>query len=388
MQDRIHPIQGYRGSEKNLLFLHHSLGTHIFDEVVGLPDEIVAVYHNLTPERYFADEAFRRLIRLGHEQLAQLAHRARVGVADSNHNRREMLAVGFRRVEVLAGPCRLFPILRALHRSRLRSTDWLYVGRIVGNKCQHDLVRAFALYAKTFDGEARLVLIGDTSVSDYVAFVQREAVRLGVADRVVMLGKVSDNHLRSAFAGAGVFVSMSEHEGFGVPILEAMAAGVPVVAFGAAAVPEIMGGAGILLRVKDPEVVAATVQALRADPGLRERLVDRQFVRVGKVQEFDVPALLERVIDRAVGSRAAVRGPDPGTVRNQLQPGGDQSEARVRAGRAARPRRVDLRHRGSRRLRAGSEGSRPPPPGDGALPPVARTCRTPTSSSGRCTPRG
>ena len=145
------------------------------------------------------------------------------------------------------------------------------------------------------------MLIGDTSVSDYVAFVQREALRLGVADRVVMLGKVSDNHLRSAFAGAGVFVSMSEHEGFGVPILEAMAAGVPVVAFGAAAVPEIMGGAGVLLRVKDPEVVAATVQALRADPGLRERLVDRQFVRIRKVQEFDVSALLERVIDRASG---------------------------------------------------------------------------------------
>ena len=130
------------------------------------------MYHNLTPERYFSDEAFRRLIRLGHEQLAQLARRARVGVADSNHNRREMLSVGFRRVEVL--PVRVDYSQFAGHSPDpdLRSTDWLYVGRIVGNKCQHDLVRAFALYAKTFDDEARLVLIGDTSVSDYVAFVQ------------------------------------------------------------------------------------------------------------------------------------------------------------------------------------------------------------------------
>ena len=111
-----------------------------------------------------------------------------------------------------------------------------------------------------------------------------------------MLGKVSDQQLRSAFLGAGVFVSLSEHEGFGVPILEAMAARVPVVGYGAAAVPETMGGAGILMRTKDPEVVAATVQALRTDPGLRERLVARQDVRVLDVQAFDVEGLLAGVI--------------------------------------------------------------------------------------------
>ncbi|MFZ0668379.1 MAG: glycosyltransferase, partial [Acidimicrobiales bacterium] len=181
------------------------------------------------------------------------------------------------------------------------TTDWLYVGRIVGNKCQHDLVKAFSYYAKAFDGDARLILVGDTSVSGYVEEVKDVAHRLGVADRVVMLGKVSDSQLISAYAGVGVFVSMSEHEGFGVPILEAMASGVPVVAFGAAAVPEVMGGAGILLRHKDPKMVAATVQSLREDPDFRRKLVERQFVRVEQVQRFDVPALLNRVIHRAAG---------------------------------------------------------------------------------------
>ena len=302
LQDRIQPIGSYRGSERNLLLVHHSLGNAVFDDLVGLPDEIVAVYHNVTPERYFTDDAFRRLIRLGHEQLALLARRARVGIADSNYNRREMLAVGFRRVEVMPPRVDYSQFDGPTTDPDLRSKDWLYVGRIVGNKCQHDLVRAFALYARSFgDDDARLVLIGDTSVRDYVALVQDEAARLGISRRVTLLGKVSEPQLKSAFAGAGVFVSLSEHEGFGVPILEAMAAGLPVVAFGAAAVPEIMGGAGVLLRNKDPEVVAATVQALRADPEFRSRLVARQFVRVQKVQEFDVPALLKRVVDRASG---------------------------------------------------------------------------------------
>ena len=267
LEDRIKPIHGYKGSDDNLLLLHHSLGSHHLDDVMDLPDQIAAVFHNLTPERYFSDETFRHLIRLGHEQLAQLARRACVGVAVSNYNRREMLAAGFRRVEVLPVRVDYSQFSGLCTDAALRSTDWLYVGRIVGNKCQHELVRAFAMYAKTFDDDARLVLIGDTTVRDYVAFVETEAKRLGVADRVVLMGKVSDSHLGSAFAGAGVFVSMSEHEGFGVPILEAMAAGVPVVAYGAAAVPEAMGGAGILLRDKDPEVVAATVQALRTDRG-------------------------------------------------------------------------------------------------------------------------
>jgi glycosyltransferase involved in cell wall biosynthesis len=313
LESRIRPIHDYEGSEENLLLMHHSLGSGIFEEVVDLPDRIAAIYHNLTPERYFTDENFRHLLRLGHEQLALLSRRAVVGIADSNYNRREMLAVGFRRVEVMPVRVDYTQFSDGAVDPTLRSSDWLYVGRIVGNKCQHDLVRAFSLYAKTFDDQARLVLIGDTVMRDYVDKVQMEAERLGVSDRVVILGKVTDKQLISAFAGAGVFVSMSEHEGFGVPIVEAMAAGVPVIAFAAAAVPEVMGGAGILLRDKSPGVVAATAQSLREDPDFRDRLVARQSLRVQQIQSFDLPAMLERVIARASGDtqrlEVQVQGP-------------------------------------------------------------------------------
>ena len=301
LQDRIRPIHGYRGSESELLLLHHSVGYEAFDDVINLPNNVVAVYHNVTPERYFENERVRYYVRLGRDQLALLARRALFGIAVSNFNRREMLAAGFRRVEVM--PVRVdFSQFTRLDRDAAGvSSDWLYVGRLIGNKCQHELVRAFAIYCRTFDTEARLVLVGDTSADDYTLLVRSEADRLDVSDRMVILGKISDSHLRSAFAGAGVFVSMSEHEGFGVPILEAMAAGVPVIAFGAAAIPETMGGAGILLRTKDPAVVAATVQGVRSDPELRQRLIERQFVRVEQVGRFDARRLLQKVIDRAAG---------------------------------------------------------------------------------------
>ena len=208
------------------------------------------MYHNVTPEQYFVDEGVRRYIQLGREQLRLLARRALFGVAVSNFNRREMLAAGFRRVEVL--PVRVDFSEFVQPQRHQASDDWLFVGRLVGNKCQHELVTAFSLYVDAFGSDARLVLVGDLSDEEYVGTVRAEAARCGVKDRVALLGKMSDRQLRLAFAGAGVFVSMSEHEGFGVPILEAMAAGVPVVAFGAAAIPETMGGAGVLLRSKEP----------------------------------------------------------------------------------------------------------------------------------------
>lgn len=306
LHDRVRSIDGYRGADADLLLLHHSIGHDLFDDVIGLPNNIVAVYHNVTPERYFEDTSVRHYIRLGREQLALLARRALFGIADSNFNRREMLAAGFRRVDVL--PVRVdFSdfIKREMPRER-PSNDWLYVGRLVGNKCQHELVAAFALFNRTFNRESRLVLVGDTSDGRYVSLVEEEAKRFDIERRVLLLGKISDSQLVSAFAGAGAFVSMSEHEGFGVPILEAMAAGLPVVAYGAAAIPETMGGAGVLLRSKDPAVVAATVQALQSDPDLRSRLVDRQFERVDQVSRFDAVGLLQRVIDRASGRRPPV----------------------------------------------------------------------------------
>jgi glycosyltransferase involved in cell wall biosynthesis len=303
LQGRIQSIDDYAGSNRNLLLVHHSLGHTAFDDVLGRADDVVAVYHNVTPAEYFSDPLFRDAIRLGREQLSLLALRALVGVADSNFNRREMLEAGFRRVEVLPVRTDYLEFAPSSKEAGHRSTDWLYVGRIVGNKCQHDLVRAFAVYVHNFgDEDARLVLIGSLFDQAYVETVREEARRCAVDHRLVMLGKVSDHQLRSAFLGAGVFVSLSEHEGFGVPILEAMAARLPVVGYAAAAIPETMGGAGILLRTKDPEVVAATVQALKSDPELQARLVARQDVRVRELEGFNVEGLLARVIERAAGA--------------------------------------------------------------------------------------
>ncbi len=388
LHDRIHSVHGYRGPETDLILLHHSMGYEAFDDVIALPNDIVTVYHNVTPEQYFESESVRRHIRLGREQLMTLARRSLFGIAVSNFNRREMLAVGFRRVEVLPVRVDFSEFAEEAGGTHSRSNDWLYVGRIIGNKCQHDLVTAFAHYHRTFDTDARLLLIGDTRAEDYVSTVRAQAERLGVTDHVILIGKVSDSLLRSAFAGAGIFVSVSEHEGFGVPILEAMAAGVPVVAYGAAAVPETMSGAGVLLHTKEPAVVAAAVQAVQSDPELRQRLIERQFARIEQLRGFDSRALLRRVIDRASGTafplEVQIQGPfetsySLAVVNRKLAEGLDRS---------AGARRVHLRHRGPGRLRTGQGGPRPAPRGRRPVRPVQRCALSRCGRSGRCIRRG
>lgn len=297
----VHPISQFDGGKGDLLLLHHSLGYRAMDDVISLPCDIVTSYHNITPVELEDDPVMRPLLSLGRAQLPLLAARSTLGIAASNYNRRELIAAGFDRVEVL--PVRLdFTLPEPSPFVDPRSGDWLFVGRMVPSKGQRELVTAFAHYRHTFDHDARLILIGDVSRDPYVEEVRAEAARCGLASHVVIRGKVSQEELEEAYATAGVYVSLSRHEGFGVPILEAMAAGVPVVALAEAAIPETMGRAGVLLRTTEPAAVAATVRAVLENPAMTDRLVAHQFDRLARLMSFQPRRLLRRVINQVAGA--------------------------------------------------------------------------------------
>jgi glycosyltransferase involved in cell wall biosynthesis len=201
---RIRSLSVYGGRRDELLLVHHSIGHDLLDDIVALPNPIVAVYHNVTPETYFSNPFVRDYIRKGREQLGDLARRSLFGVADSNFNRRDMLAAGFRRVEVLPVRTDYSTFASSAAATEEGARDWLYVGRVVGNKCQHRIVRAFASFVRNFDPNTRLVLVGDLSDHEYVDRVRAEAKALAVEDRVILRGKVSDRELLAVYARAGV----------------------------------------------------------------------------------------------------------------------------------------------------------------------------------------
>ena len=271
------------GSE--VLVYQLAIGSGLVDALLPRDEPLVVNYHNITPERFFESwepDFHLPLISWGRAQLAALAGRSSLGVGVSSFNEAELREVGYRRTCVA-------PVLvdlaeferdvdeaameRLLRHKRGGGADWLFVGRIVPNKAQHDLVRAFALYRRLYDPRARLHLVGATAVREYGRAVHRYVRELGVAEAVSRPGSVSQGELAAYYRAADVFVCLSDHEGFGIPLLEAMHHGVPVLAYATTAVPETVDGAGVLLPDKRPATVAAAAHRIVTDTVLRDRLV-------------------------------------------------------------------------------------------------------------------
>ncbi len=115
-------------------------------------------------------------------------------------------------------------------------------------------------------------------------------------DRFWFTGPVPDEDLGAFYRWADAYVSLSEHEGFCVPLVEAMAADVPILAYSAGAVPETLGGAGLLFAPKDLEVAAEMLGMLVYDRPLRARVLEGQRRRL----DAFTPAAVEARLDRAL----------------------------------------------------------------------------------------
>ena len=165
-------------------------------------------------------------------------------------------------------------------------------------------VEALASYVKLYGDGARLDLIGRPGSFRYAHAVRRCAEELGVGDLVTMTGDLDDRAVGGYYRSADVFVSASVHEGFCVPILEAMYHGVPVVALAAAAVPETVAGAGLLVDRSDPAVVATAVHNVVCDEDLRERLVDAGRARAAELSLERSRATMRRVLERWIEAGA------------------------------------------------------------------------------------
>ena len=248
---------------------------------------IASNYHNITPPEYFRrwEPSIGRKLEGAREQLVRLAPSTELGLAVSHFNESELQAAGYRRTVVTPLLVDLAALNepadgRVLERLKENSgTRWLFVGRIAPNKCQHDVVAAFAIYRRLFDPKSTLTLIGSPSSYRYLRAVQRLAADIGVSDSVDFVSNLGARQLVAHYGAADVLICLSEHEGFCVPLLESMALGLPVVAYGAGAVTETLAGSGVILESKDPLEVAVRVQGLLGDEDLRSRNVEAGRVR-------------------------------------------------------------------------------------------------------------
>jgi glycosyltransferase involved in cell wall biosynthesis len=274
----------------DLTIFHYAVPSPMTEAFAGLPRGRVLQYHNVTPARFFAayDPAIFRIAALGREELKTLAGRTDVALGDSEYNRQELAALGFDNTGVF--PIAIDPdrIRHAPRRHALEQVlsdglmNFLFVGRIVPNKKIEDHIRLAEHYKRYVDTEYRFIFVGRTDgVPRYYNMVRALVAEYQMpADRFIFTGPVPDEDLATFYRTARVYISLSEHEGFCVPLLEAMAADVPVLAYASTAVPDTLGGAGVQFAPKDLEFAAELLGELAFNEDLRQRVLARQRQRL------------------------------------------------------------------------------------------------------------
>jgi glycosyltransferase involved in cell wall biosynthesis len=266
------------------------------------PEVLVVNYHNVTPPEYYApwDNGLARHQLLAQTQLRELAPRAALGLAVSSFNEAELRQAGFRRTAVVP-PAAIVPTESAAGAgagvgatAAASGARWVSVGRLAPNKGIELAVMALLVARERDDPAATLQVVGRPVVPSYTAALHRFVDDMGLHDAVLFSGGLGDAALAAAVAESDVFVLTSRHEGFGVPVLEAMTLGVPVVANAAGALPEVVGDAGLLVDALNPYAVAEAVARLRREAGLREILAAAASRRV---DALDLPSAGDRAVD-------------------------------------------------------------------------------------------
>jgi L-malate glycosyltransferase len=312
-----------RGGKKRWLLYQSSIGSPVVDLVAARHEPLLVNYHNITPSALLDpwEPSIGLHLDLGRAQLRQLAARCELGIADSDYNRRELEAYGYRRTAVLpllidmgARDQAPDPSLmdRLAEQRAAGGVDLLFVGKVSPHKAPHDLVKMIAVYRRLFDDGVRLHLVGSPVGSRYGGAMERFIGSLGLEASVHITGPVGPGELEAYFRNADAFVCASDHEGFCVPVVEAMAHGVPVVAafagpYGGGAVPETVADAGLLLDSKDPLRFATAVHRTVTDRELRERL---RSAGLRRAADFSLDRTVERMVRLIRRTLSGERDPD------------------------------------------------------------------------------
>jgi L-malate glycosyltransferase len=304
----VRPFGDPAAARGDVTIFHYALPSPMTGAFASLSSGRVLQYHNVTPARFFApfDPGLFRLAALGRRELATLAGRVDLALGDSEYNRRELDALGFQ-------PTGVFPIAvdtgRIVHAPRLPAlekilydglTNFLFVGRIAPNKKIEDHIRLAEHYKRYVDAYYRFIFVGrDDVVPRYSAMVRALVAEFGMLpDRFIFTGPVPDVELAAYYRAASVYISLSEHEGFCVPLIEAMAADVPVLAYASTAVPDTLGGAGVQFAPKDLEHAAELMGMLAFDDGVRAAIIEGQRRRLADFGDTRIEAELRRLVAR------------------------------------------------------------------------------------------
>lgn len=297
-------------SEDDIVIYHMANGSYLNTMVTELNCRKIMIYHNITPYEFFNIDNIQASenCRKGLNDMLKMKGKFNSYIADSQFNKDDMIAMGYKADQISVIPVAIpfddykqEPDAGMMTSLSDGMTNIVFVGRIAPNKKHEDIIRAFDYYKRNVNPNSRLILAGGANANGmYFNDLKSYIEALGTQD-IIFPGHISFAEILAIYRKADVFLCLSEHEGFCVPLLEAMTFDVPIIAYDAGAVPETMGGSGIVVNDKDPVFLSKVIDKLVNDPELRSSIVSLQRKRLEDFRYDKIKKMLQDYINDFLG---------------------------------------------------------------------------------------
>jgi L-malate glycosyltransferase len=293
---------------QDVTILHYALPSPLTDVLLNSPGKKAIIYHNITPSYFFRgfSREMVKITDLGREELKKLVPHVQLALADSEFNQQELQEYGFKNTQV-------FPLfidfdhykqpLNKFYFDLFKDerVNILFVGRIVPNKKIDELIKVTFYYKKYISPLVRLIVVGKTSsLPKYYQSLVRMADEFYLQPQeICFTGHVSDDEMFALYKASDVFLSLSEHEGFGLPFIESMIFDLPIAAYDCTAVPGTLGDAGVLIKDKSVDRIGELIYILAHDKSLKKEIVSGQRRRLKRYKkEMDLKKELLKIMDK------------------------------------------------------------------------------------------
>lgn len=308
------------GHETRAVIYHFAVGSDLMYHLATAPFFRIGLYHNITPPQFFDpkhDANFYNACRDGRAQLPMGRFSFDCMWADSKYNAQDLAPYQYPPVSVLpiikdySALTRATPSSKMLAKADPHRPTLLVVGRVAPNKAIHDVILLMDLARRVLGQPIRVIFAGNSIHADYEKRLLTLCSDLGLkvawktidfdssAD-VILTGGITDSELAACYRIANAFVSMSDHEGFCIPLLEAMAFGLPVVAHGSTAIPETAGCGATIINKYNPEEFVAFIHRLTNDPQFCEQAKQRARHRADEMSFEKLKKIFQETLRKSL----------------------------------------------------------------------------------------
>lgn len=298
-------------NKKDIIIYHKSTGTGLTEAISKMKCFKIMRYHNITPKEYFAGYNIRsyELVKNGRESLEIYSKYYDCFWPVSNYNATELKEIGCHNISVIPILVRYAdydkePSKNIINTYSDGKHNLVFVGRIVPNKRQEDLIKIFYFYNKYFNPDSRLILVGSyEGMEKYYRQLIIYSEELGLKSNIVFTGHVSFKEILAYYKIADTFISTSEHEGFGVPLVESMYFKKPIIAYDSSAISETLGSSGILIKKKNYIIISEVIEELRLNEVFRKRIIENQTLNLERFNNLLIEEMMVKQINRYLGSK-------------------------------------------------------------------------------------